>query len=132
MQLLKWRKITKWLTLISLLILLVGCHKQQTSTDSIVILDTKMYSNKKHIVVNEPFIATAEIKAKKDIHKDTTVEFEIIENGVSAGTAEPTYKGNGKYSLKLMFSSKGEQIITAHIHYKDHYEMPFLTLNVSE
>ena len=129
---LKRRKITKWLILLSLFILLVGCQKQQSSADSIVILDKKMYSNKKNIKVNEPFIATAEIKAKKDIHKDTTVEFEIIENGVSVGTAEPTYKGNGKYSLELMFSSKGEQIITAHINYKDHYEMPFLTLNVGE
>ena len=52
-------------------------------------------SDEKQVKVNEPVKVTAEVKfGNKDISKDTILEFEIIENGVSVGSVNPENEAN--------------------------------------
>lgn len=96
-------------------------------------LEESISSDKKQIKVGETFTVTAVVKyGNKDISKDTKEEFEILENDVSTGKVKPKYEGNGTYSLKMMFSSKGHHQVAAHAYYKGFHEMKILSFNVSK
>lgn len=116
------------------LLLLIGCSAQKQQTlDFPEELMVTMDSDRQQLKVNEPVKITAKVKfGDIDIDKDTTVDFEIIENGVSVGTVSPEDAGDGKYTLETMFSSKGTHEVVAHVYYEWFHEMPKLTFNVSE
>lgn len=117
--------------LMSILFLIAGCSNAEQETP--VFLDASIKSDKQNVKVNETFTITVDVKfGEKDISKDTNVEIEFIDNGVSVGSVNPEYQGDGQYALEMMLISKGEHTIVAHVYYGEYYEMPFLSLNVTE
>ena len=68
------------------LVFIVGCASQQSTASLPEKLEVTITSDKKQVKVNEPVKVIAEVKfGNEDISKDTKIEFEIIENGVSVG-----------------------------------------------
>lgn len=114
------------------LLLVAGCTVEKHSVAKAPeTLEVTFNSDKKHLVVSEPFKVTAHVAyGNKEIKKDTQIEIEIIENGVSVGSVAPKYEGSGNYSLKLMFSSKGHHQVAAHAYYKGFHVMKILSFDV--
>ncbi|AGK53685.1 hypothetical protein B1NLA3E_09635 [Bacillus sp. 1NLA3E] len=87
--------------------------------------------NKKELKVNEPVEVTVDLKFDNlDISNDTIVDFEIVKNGVQVDKGNSEYVGDGKYIIKTMFSSPGQQQLVAHVYYEWFHEMPTLSFDV--
>lgn len=117
---------------IGLIAIVTGCNAQQEEYLT-KKLEVQIISDKEQIKANEPvkFIATVKYGNKK-ITEPATVNFEVIENGVSSGLMEPVHEEKGTYTLETMFLSAGQHKVISHVDYKGFHEMPSLSLQVSE
>ena len=120
----------QFLLYVCLTLVLVGCSNKEEATPFLQLTFT---SDKETVKVDEVFILTAEVTyGNRDISEGTIVEFEFIENGMSLGTVNPNYVGEGVYELEMKLLSTGEHIIIAHVSYEEIYQTDFITFNVEE
>lgn len=124
------QSLLKLLSSISLLLFISGCHDGK---QAVSFLEVDFTSDKENVKVDEPFTLTVAVEyGEKDISRDVIIEIEFIENGISLGSINPEYLGNGQYELEMKLISEGEHMVVAHASYEDYYETRFLSFHVTE
>lgn len=124
------KKLLKLMMSISAVLFISGCQDRQ---ETALFLEVALNSNKESVKVDEPFKLIIAVQyGEKEISRDTIVEVEFIENGISPGSVNPSYLGKGKYELEMKFISEGEHMVVAHVEYEDYYETRFLSFLVTE
>ena len=124
------QSLLKLLASISLVLFIGGCRDAQ---QAVSFLEVELTSDKRNVKMDEPFTLTVAVAyGEKDISRDVIIEVEFIEDGISLGSVNPEYLGNGRYELEMKLISEGEHIVVAHASYGDYYETRFLTFHVTE
>lgn len=115
------------LTLIAVL-LLTACQPKSEP----VGLTVDLQSTVDEATVNELLQFIAVVKYDNEQVVDgVTVEFEVVENGVSYGNLPIQPNEAGEYTLELKFTEPGEHKVISHVTYEDVHEMPEVIVDVT-